>query len=49
VPAVPIAKLMQMSLTGTANAGGTDTIIVGTPNGDLHAMNQDDVLFLAQG
>ena len=49
VAAEPIANLKMMSLTGTANAGGTDTLIVGTPNGNLSAMYQDDVLSLAQG
>jgi hypothetical protein len=49
VAAEPIANLIQMSLTGAANAGGTDTFMVGTPNGNLSAMYQDDVLSLAQG
>jgi hypothetical protein len=49
VAAEPIANLIQMSVTGTANVGGTDTLIVGTPNGNLSAMYQDDVLSLAQG
>jgi hypothetical protein len=50
VPAQPIANLLHMSLTGTANAGGTDTIIMSIPgNPNLNAMNQDDVLTLAQG
>jgi len=49
VAAEPIASLLQMSVNGTANAGGTDTLMVGTPNGNLSAMYQDDVLSLAQG
>ncbi len=50
VPAQPIANLLHMSLTGTANVGGTDTIIMSIPgNPNLNAMNQDDVLTLSQG
>jgi len=50
VPAQPIANLLHMSLTGTANAGGTDTIMMSIPgNPNLNAMNQDDVLTLSQG
>jgi hypothetical protein len=49
VPAQPIANLDQLSLTGTANAGGTDTIMIAFPGGNLGAMAQDDVLSLAQG
>ena len=49
VPAEPIANLIQLSLNGTATAAGIDTITVGTSNGNLSAMAQDDVLSLAQG
>ena len=49
VPAQPIANLAHLSLTGTANAGGTDTIMIAFPGGNLSAMAQDDVLTLAQG
>jgi hypothetical protein len=49
VPAQPIANLAQLSLTGTANAGGTDTIMIAFQGGSLSAMAQDDVLSLAQG
>jgi hypothetical protein len=49
VGAEPIANLQQLSLTGSASAGGTDTIIMSTSGGDLSAMYQDDVLSLAQG
>lgn len=49
VPAQPIANLAQLSLTGTATAGGTDTIMIAFQGGNLSAMAQDDVLSLAQG
>jgi hypothetical protein len=49
VPAEPITNLGQLRLTGTAAAGGVDTLIMSTPNGDLSAMYQDDELSLAQG
>ena len=49
VPAQPIANLDQLSLTGTANAGGIDTIMIAVQGGNLSAMAQDDVLSLAQG
>jgi hypothetical protein len=49
VAAEPVANLMQLSLTGTATAGGSDTLIMSTSGGDLSAMYQDDELSLAQG
>lgn len=49
VPAQPIANLAHLSLTGTASAGGTDTIMVAFPGGNLSAMALDDVLTLAKG
>jgi hypothetical protein len=49
VAAEPIANLLQLKLTGSAAAGGADTIIMTTSGGDLSAMYQDDVLGLAQG
>jgi hypothetical protein len=49
VAAEPIANLTQLSLTGTASAGGSDTLMISTSNGDLSAMYQDDELSLAQG
>ena len=49
VAAEPIANLSQLKLTGSATAGGADTLIITTSGGDLSAMYQDDVLSLAQG
>jgi len=49
VAAEPIANLMLLSLTGTASAGGSDTLMISTSNGDLSAMYQDDELTLSQG
>jgi hypothetical protein len=49
VPAQPIANLAQLSLTGTATAGGSDTIMIAFQGGNPGAMAQDDVLSLAQG
>jgi len=49
VAAEPIANLLQLSLTGTASAGGSDTLMISTSGGDLSAMYQDDELSLAQG
>ena len=46
VPPQPISNLKQMSLRGTAAAGGADTITVGTP-AMIGAMYQDSVLNLA--
>jgi len=49
VAAEPIANLIQLSLTGAAIAGGSDTLMISTSGGDLSAMYQDDELSLAQG
>ncbi|MGC1447705.1 MAG: hypothetical protein WA837_19740 [Xanthobacteraceae bacterium] len=49
VSAQPITNLAQLRLTGTADAGGTDTVIMSTPNGDANAANQDSLLDLAKG
>ena len=49
VSAHPITNLAQLRLTGTADAGGTDTVIMSTPNGDANAANQDSLLDLAKG
>jgi len=45
----PIANLKQLTLTGTAAAGGIDTLVMGIPGNTLNAMFQDDVLSLAGG
>ncbi|MGH9424394.1 MAG: hypothetical protein ACRD3J_30765, partial [Thermoanaerobaculia bacterium] len=45
----PITDLQQLSLTGSATAGGTDTIMMSFPGNTLSAMSQDDVLSLANG
>jgi hypothetical protein len=45
----PIAELQQLSLTGSATASGTDTIMMSFPGNTLSAMDQDDVLGLANG
>jgi hypothetical protein len=49
VPAQPIANLDHLTLTGSADGGGTDTIMMSFPGGSVSAMAQDDVLSLAQG
>jgi len=49
VPVQPIANLASLRVTGTANAGGTDTVIMTTAAGDLNAANQDSILNLAGG
>ena len=49
VPVQTITNLAQLRLTGEANSGGTDTVIMSTPSGDAHAANQDSVLNLSQG
>src|SRR5947199_5980530 len=49
VPAQPIATLQQLKLTGTAAAGGQDTISMEIPGNTINAMFQDDVLSLANG
>jgi hypothetical protein len=49
VPVQTIANLVNLSLTGQANAGGTDTIIMATGSNLYSAQNQDNVVNLAQG
>ncbi|MGA8807504.1 MAG: VWD domain-containing protein [Thermoanaerobaculia bacterium] len=49
VPAQPLSNLPQLTLTGTAVSGGSDTIIMGTPGGNLNAVNSDNVVSLANG
>jgi hypothetical protein len=44
----PIANLAGLKLTGTANANGTDTVIIAGPNGTASAANVDSVLTLAK-
>lgn len=48
VPVQPITNLANLSLTGTANSGGTDTVIMSIP-GTLSAANADSILDLASG
>jgi hypothetical protein len=43
----PITSLSSLTLTGNANTGGTDSVIMGTPGGTLSAANQDSILNLA--
>jgi|SRR5271168_2998358 len=45
----PITNLAQLRLTGTANSGGTDTVIISTPDGNANAANEDSILGLAKG
>ena len=49
VPVQPITNLANLSLGGTANAGGTDSIIMTTAEGTVAAANQDSILGLASG
>ena len=42
-----ITSLASLSLTGSANSGGTDTVIMTTAAGNLSAANQDSILGLA--
>lgn len=42
-----ITNLASLSLTGNANAGGTDSVIMTTAGGNLSAANQDSILGLA--
>ncbi len=44
----PITNLASLSLTGNANAGGTDSVIMGTTT-SVTASNQDSILNLASG
>ena len=43
----PITNLASLSLTGSATAGGNDTIIMSTGTSTLNAANQDTILNLA--
>lgn len=43
----PITSLGSLTLTGNANSGGTDAVIMATPGGTLSAANQDSILNLA--
>ena len=49
VPVQAIANLVNLSLTGQANAGGMDTIIMATGSNLYSAQNEDNVVNLAQG
>jgi len=49
VPVQTITNLASLSVTGTANSGGADTVIIGPASGNLHAANQDSTLNLAAG
>jgi len=48
IPAQTMADLSGITITATADSGGTDTVIVQTPGGNLTALGQDSVLNLAQ-
>ncbi len=49
VPVQTVANLVNLSLTGQANAGGIDTIIMATGSNLYSAQNEDSVVNLAQG
>jgi hypothetical protein len=49
VPPQPITNLPGLSLTGTANSNGTDTVIMAIPGGTMGAANVDSILNLASG
>src|SRR5262249_32018165 len=49
VPVQMIADLANLSLTGQANGGGSDTIIMATGSNLFSAQNDDSVVNLAQG
>lgn len=49
VPAQTIAALQSLSLTGTSNSGGLDTVILSTGTTLYSASGQDSVLNLSQG
>jgi len=49
VPAQTIANLANLGLTGQANSGGTDTIIMAAGSNLYSAQNEDNVVNLAQG
>lgn len=49
VPVQPITNLASLSLTGTANSSGTDTVIMSIPGGTMSAANMDSILNLASG
>jgi uncharacterized repeat protein (TIGR03803 family) len=48
IPAQTMADLSGMTITATADSGGTDTLIVQTAGGDLTALGSDSLLHLAQ-
>ncbi len=48
VPVQALTNLTNLSLTGTANPGGTDTVIMAIGANDLTAANQDSILNLAE-
>src|ERR1700691_6551608 len=48
IPAQTMADLSGITITATADSGGTDTVIVQTPGGNLTALGQDSVLNLEQ-
>jgi hypothetical protein len=48
IPSQTMADLSQITMTATADSGGTDTLIVQTAGGDLTALGQDSLLKLAQ-
>jgi hypothetical protein len=47
VDVLPITKLSQLTLTGTARAGGTDRVILSTGTELYSASGEDSVLYLA--
>jgi hypothetical protein len=49
VPVQPIANLVNLSLTGQANAGGADTVIMATGSNLYSAENDGSILNLALG
>jgi hypothetical protein len=49
VPVQTVANLVNLSLTGQANTGGTDTIIMSTGTNLYSAQNDDGIVSLAQG
>src|SRR5262249_10591427 len=49
VPVQPVANLANLSLTGQANAGGSDTTIMATGSNLYTVQNDDGVVNLAQG
>jgi hypothetical protein len=49
VPVQPVANLVNLSLTGQANAGGADTLIMATGSNLYSEQDDDGILSLAQG